>query len=65
MLRTLGVEQRSVRQAVSAMLAGYVQANQAAAGSGVANMIATAVGTALAPVLGRLDRLEEQVSRPL
>jgi ATP-dependent Clp protease ATP-binding subunit ClpA len=61
-LRTLGVEQRSVRQAVSAMLAGYVQANQATAGSGVANMIATAVGTALAPVLSRLDRLEQQAS---
>jgi len=57
-LRGLGAEQRSVRQAVSAMLAGYVQANQA--GRGPASMVATAVEQALAPVLRRLDRLEEK-----
>jgi ATP-dependent Clp protease ATP-binding subunit ClpC len=64
-LRTLGVEQRSLRQTVSAALMGYVQANQAASGGVVANLVATSVGKALEPVLRRLDRLEEQASRPL
>jgi len=59
-LRGLGADQRSVRQAVSAALAGYVhlQANQA--GGGPANLVAAAVGQALEPVLRRLDRLEEK-----
>jgi ATP-dependent Clp protease ATP-binding subunit ClpC len=63
-LRSLGAEQRPVRQAVSAMLTGYVQANQAAAGGVMATMVGTAIGKALEPVLHRLDRLEEQASRP-
>lgn len=55
-LRGLGAEARQVRQAVSAALAGYVhlQANQ-----GGAAALTAAVGTALEPVLHRLDRLEE------
>jgi ATP-dependent Clp protease ATP-binding subunit ClpC len=59
-LRGLGVEQRTVRQAVTAALAGYVhlQANQA--GGGPASLVAAAVGQALEPVLRRLDRLEEK-----
>ncbi|MCT2583814.1 Clp protease N-terminal domain-containing protein [Actinophytocola gossypii] len=56
-LRGLGVESRSARQAVSAALAGYVhlRANQ-----GGADPVATALGKALEPVLRRLDRLEER-----
>lgn len=55
-LRGLGAEVRQVRQAVSAALAGYVhlQANH-----GGAAALTAAVGTALEPVLRRLDRLEE------
>lgn len=58
-LRTLRAEPRQVRFAVSAALAGYVhlQANQA---GGAANTVTAALGTALAPVLRRLDRLEER-----
>lgn len=59
-LRTLGVEQRALRQTVSAALMGYVQANQAATGGAVANLVATTVGKALEPVLRRLDRLEQR-----
>jgi len=57
-LRGLGAEQRTVRQVVSAILAGYVQADQA--GRGPASLVAAAVGQALEPVLRRLDRLEEK-----
>jgi ATP-dependent Clp protease ATP-binding subunit ClpA/post-segregation antitoxin (ccd killing protein) len=53
-LRGMGVEARSARQAVSAALAGYQQANQAG------DVITVAVGKALEPVLRRLDRLEEK-----
>lgn len=55
-LRGLGAEARQVRQAVSAALAGYVhlQANH-----GGAAALTAAVGTALEPVLRRLERLEE------
>lgn len=56
-LRGMGVESRAVRQVVSALLAGYLQANQAAGGSA----LTTAVGQALEPVLRRLDRLEQRV----
>lgn len=61
-LRALGAEQRVVRQAVTAALAGYVhlRANQAASG-GPAELVTAAVGKALEPVLRRLDRLEEHV----
>ncbi len=54
-LRALGVELRAARHAVGATLAGYQ-----AAGS-VQSLVADAVGMALKPVLGRLDRLEERV----
>lgn len=54
LLRGLGIDPREVRQAVTAMLAGYVQANQSG------NAITAAVGQALEPVLRRLDRLEEK-----
>jgi ATP-dependent Clp protease ATP-binding subunit ClpA/post-segregation antitoxin (ccd killing protein) len=57
-LRGLGVESRSARQAVTAALSGYVhlRANQ-----GGADPVATALGKALEPILQRLDRLEERV----
>jgi ATP-dependent Clp protease ATP-binding subunit ClpC len=62
-LRNLGAEPRAVRHAVLAALAGYVhlQTNQAATGGGAAQLVATAVGKAMEPVLRRLDRLEERV----
>lgn len=52
-LRTLGAEPRSVRQIVSAVLAGYVhlRANQATSGDAAAKV--------LEQVMGRLDKLEE------
>lgn len=52
-LRNLGAEPRSVRQIVSAVLAGYVRlrANQAASGDAAAK--------ALEQILHRLDKLEE------
>jgi ATP-dependent Clp protease ATP-binding subunit ClpC len=54
-LRGLGAEARAVRQTVSAMLAGYQQATQAAPA------LTAAVGQALEPVLRRLDRLEQRI----
>jgi len=53
LLRGLGVEPKHVRQAVSAMLAGYVEATQGG--------VATAVSKVLEPLLRRLDKLEEKV----
>jgi ATP-dependent Clp protease ATP-binding subunit ClpC len=60
-LRGLGIELRSARQAVGAALAGYrhLQSNQAGAGP-VANLVAATVADALKPVLERLDRLERR-----
>jgi ATP-dependent Clp protease ATP-binding subunit ClpA len=60
LLRGLGVEQRSARQAVTAFLAGYVHLrdNQ---GTVLERLVADAVGKALRPVVGRLDRLEERL----
>ncbi len=59
-LRALGVELRSTRHAVGAALAGYVHLRAKQADS-MGNLVTTAVGEALAPVLARLDRLEERV----
>ncbi|HEX6352398.1 Clp protease N-terminal domain-containing protein [Actinophytocola sp.] len=55
-LRGMGADSRAVRQAVSALLAGYLQATQAAG----ASPITAAVTQALEPVLRRLDRLEQR-----
>ncbi len=55
LLRGLGVEPKQVRQAVSAALTGYVHLQANTGG------VAAAVGQALAPLLQRLDRLEEKV----
>ncbi|OLF17957.1 Clp protease N-terminal domain-containing protein [Actinophytocola xanthii] len=67
-LRRLGVDTKTARQAVAAALAGYLhlqanqanQANQAAGATSVAAAVNTAVTQALQPVLTRLDRLEER-----
>jgi len=59
-LRGLGVELRAARHAVGATLSGYQLAKEAGA-SPVQNLLADAIGTALAPVLTRLDKLEERV----
>ncbi|HEY0453703.1 Clp protease N-terminal domain-containing protein [Actinophytocola sp.] len=72
-LRGLGVELRGVRHAVGAALAGYLQGKQAGPGAGpgtgqgdpaelVAAVVEKAVRKALAPVLRRLDELEERVT---
>jgi ATP-dependent Clp protease ATP-binding subunit ClpA len=59
-LRASGADLKAVRAAVVAALAGYVHLRaQAAAGpANPAALIATAVRAELAPLLGRLDRLE-------
>jgi ATP-dependent Clp protease ATP-binding subunit ClpA len=62
LLRTLGVEQRALRQTVSAALMGYVQANQAATGAAMTTLLTTTIDKALEPVLRRLDRLEDRTA---
>jgi ATP-dependent Clp protease ATP-binding subunit ClpA len=55
-LRTLGVESKAARQAVSAALAGYVhlQSNQPSA--------VAMISQALEPVIERLERLEQRIA---
>lgn len=59
LLRARGAEAKTVRQVVTAALAGYVhlRSNQAA---DAGQALTAAIGKALEPVLTRLDRLEEQ-----
>lgn len=55
LLRGRGVETRQLRQVISAALAGYVHLQAKQGGTA----LTAALGTALEPVLRRLDRLEE------
>lgn len=61
-LRDLGVEQRSARRTVVAALAGYTHLraqSASAAAPAAATMIADAVRQELAPIVERIERLEQ------
>jgi ATP-dependent Clp protease ATP-binding subunit ClpC len=69
-LRALGAEQRLTRRAVTAALAGYVhlraqtqgQAQQQAPTAEQARLLSAAIQRELAPVLERLQRLEDRLN---
>ena len=63
-LRSLGVDTRTTRRAVTAALAGFVQRGRAerarATGSDVSTALAAAVRREVAPLIERIERLERQ-----
>ena len=69
-LRSLGVEPRLTRRAVTAALAGYVHLRAQTAGTPAAPttdvpaMLAPALRTELQPLMSRIERLEQHVGMP-